>query len=153
VHRLLLFPGLDIIIVGRLGKLKNGSRNVQKCHALWSWPPYAVKAFLHQFHCNSGFQLLYVCKGPSLEVTPSILAGIMNGLNAITETFTGNIAEAALPRQTSKLKCSFQMVWQRRGKLVSSAEKFPTSNPRCYPLRTCLCSMTLLGNPPSKFSV
>jgi len=27
----------------------------------------------------------------------------MNGLNAITETFTGNIAEAALPRQTSKL--------------------------------------------------
>jgi hypothetical protein len=60
----------------------------------------------------------------------------MNGLNAITETFTGNIAEAALPRQTSKLKWSFQMVWQWRGKLVSSAEKFPSSNPRWYPLRT-----------------
>jgi hypothetical protein len=34
VHRLLLFPGHDIIIVGRLGKLNNGSRNVKKCHAL-----------------------------------------------------------------------------------------------------------------------
>ncbi|KAJ6976833.1 hypothetical protein NC653_028873 [Populus alba x Populus x berolinensis] len=120
VHRLLLFPWQDIIIVGRLG-----------------------------------FQLLYVCKGPRLQVTPSILAGIMSGLNAITETFTGNIAEAASPRQTSKLKCSFQMVWpwHWQGKLISSAEKFPTSNPRCYPLRTCLCSITLFGNPPSKFSV
>jgi len=119
--------------------------------------PICCKAFLQQFHCNSGFQLLYVCKGPSFEVTPSILAGIMNGLNVITETFTGNIAEATLLRQTSKLKCSFQMVWRRQwqwqGKLISTAEKFPTSNPRCYPLRTCLCSTTLLGNPPSKFSV
>ncbi|KAJ6888070.1 hypothetical protein NC652_029173 [Populus alba x Populus x berolinensis] len=82
------------------------------------------------------FNCYMFAKGPVFEVTPSILAGIVSGLNAITETFTGNIAEAALPRQTSKLKCSFQMVWQWQGKLISSAEKFPTSNP----LRRCLCT-------------
>ncbi|KAJ6881575.1 hypothetical protein NC651_028235 [Populus alba x Populus x berolinensis] len=95
-------------------KSGNTVRNLSSCYDSRSWSyvacPISCEEDLDQrYILSQDFNCYMFAKGPVFEVTPSILAGIVSGLNAITETFTGNIAEAASPRQTSKLKCSFQM--------------------------------------------